>query len=110
MPASNVSAFLYCRLPIFWGSFSGAEEKPWFVYLLECNNGRLYAGITTDPEARFKRYRGPLWGGLLRKEGSTCGYIATSLAPHVRKGIVQRTVWACPDGWRKTTVIIVSFR
>lgn len=25
----------------------------WFLYLLECNNGAYYAGITNDVEARF---------------------------------------------------------
>ena len=28
-------------------------DKPWFLYLLECANGRYYAGITTDVAARF---------------------------------------------------------
>lgn len=28
--------------------------KPWFVYLLQCSNGHLYAGITTDVEKRLK--------------------------------------------------------
>lgn len=27
--------------------------KPWFVYLLRCSNGHLYAGITTDIEKRL---------------------------------------------------------
>lgn len=27
-------------------------ETRWFVYLLRCNDGSLYAGITTDLEAR----------------------------------------------------------
>ena len=34
-------------------------KKPvsrWFVYLLECNNGRLYTGITTDVKARFNKH------------------------------------------------------
>ena len=25
----------------------------WFLYLLECNNGAYYAGITNDVDARF---------------------------------------------------------
>ena len=31
--------------------------RPWFVYLLECHNGRLYAGVTVDLAARFARHR-----------------------------------------------------
>ena len=30
--------------------------KPWFLYLLECRNGRLYSGITTDLAARFAKH------------------------------------------------------
>ncbi len=25
----------------------------WFVYLIECNNGSIYTGITVDVEARY---------------------------------------------------------
>jgi putative endonuclease len=28
-------------------------QDAWFLYLLECNNGAYYAGITNDIEARF---------------------------------------------------------
>jgi len=28
----------------------------WFVYLLECANGRLYTGITNDLEKRFRKH------------------------------------------------------
>ncbi len=29
------------------------HNMPWFLYLLECNNGAYYAGITNDLQARF---------------------------------------------------------
>ncbi|MFY9287616.1 MAG: GIY-YIG nuclease family protein [Alphaproteobacteria bacterium] len=28
----------------------------WFVYMLECSDGRIYTGITTNLEARFQRH------------------------------------------------------
>jgi len=28
----------------------------WFVYLLECLNGKIYTGITTHVEARFNKH------------------------------------------------------
>ena len=31
--------------------------KPWYLYLLECKNGRLYTGITTDLAARFDQHK-----------------------------------------------------
>jgi len=32
---------------------TSALKDTWFLYLLECNNGAYYAGITNDLEARF---------------------------------------------------------
>jgi putative endonuclease len=32
---------------------SHAPEPTWYLYLIECRNGRLYAGIATDPQRRF---------------------------------------------------------
>ncbi|MGH8292584.1 MAG: GIY-YIG nuclease family protein [Gammaproteobacteria bacterium] len=34
-----------------------AAARHWFVYLLECRGGRLYAGITTDVERRLREHR-----------------------------------------------------
>ncbi len=28
----------------------------WYLYLIECTNGALYAGITTDVEARYRAH------------------------------------------------------
>jgi putative endonuclease len=33
------------------------SAKPWFLYLLECADGSIYTGITTDVEARFLAHR-----------------------------------------------------
>lgn len=33
------------------------ETTTWFVYLLECRGGRVYTGISTDPEARLRQHR-----------------------------------------------------
>ncbi|MBI5769106.1 MAG: GIY-YIG nuclease family protein [Verrucomicrobia bacterium] len=30
---------------------------PWFVYIIECENGSLYVGITEDLDSRFTRHR-----------------------------------------------------
>jgi putative endonuclease len=29
----------------------------WFLYLIECADGALYTGISTDVEARFQKHR-----------------------------------------------------
>lgn len=33
-----------------------AMSKPWFLYLIECRGGKLYAGITNDLEARYQAH------------------------------------------------------
>ena len=32
------------------------QASPWVLYLLECENGSYYAGITTDIERRFAEH------------------------------------------------------
>jgi len=31
---------------------------PWFVYLLECRDGSIYTGISTDVATRFEKHAG----------------------------------------------------
>lgn len=35
----------------------------WYVYLLECADGTLYCGVTTEPERRVAQHNGVLPGG-----------------------------------------------
>lgn len=35
---------------------SEVSSSTWLVYLLECDNGKLYCGITTDLGARFRKH------------------------------------------------------
>jgi putative endonuclease len=35
---------------------SAPSSQTWFVYLLECENGRLYTGITPDLTERFRKH------------------------------------------------------
>lgn len=32
-------------------------EQPWFLYVLECEGGRLYTGISPDVRARFDKHK-----------------------------------------------------
>ncbi len=33
-----------------------ALSRPWYLYILECVDGRLYTGITVDVDARYKAH------------------------------------------------------
>lgn len=37
--------------------------QAWFVYILECADGTLYTGCTTDVERRLRQHNGDLVGG-----------------------------------------------
>ena len=41
------------RLSSFKRARFNAVQESWFLYLLECNNGAYYAGITNNIAARF---------------------------------------------------------
>ena len=38
----------------------------WFVYILRCENGDLYTGVTIDPQRRFKEHRTGCGGRFTR--------------------------------------------
>lgn len=35
---------------------SSKPAEPWFLYVIECDDGRLYSGITNDLAARFDKH------------------------------------------------------
>lgn len=43
----------------------------YFVYILECKNGTLYTGITTDVQRRFKEHTEGKGGHYTRASGVT---------------------------------------
>lgn len=36
---------------------SGTDTAPWWLYLLACEDGRMYTGIALDVDARFQVHR-----------------------------------------------------
>lgn len=40
-----------------------SDIKNWFVYILSCNDGSLYTGITTELNRRLRQHNGELAGG-----------------------------------------------
>lgn len=43
----------------------------YFVYLLECTDGSIYTGITTDPKRRLKEHKEGKGGHYTRAHGAT---------------------------------------
>jgi len=39
------------------------RDAAWCIYLLECGDGTLYCGVTTDPARRLAEHNGELPGG-----------------------------------------------
>ncbi|MFQ5345793.1 MAG: GIY-YIG nuclease family protein [Mariprofundus sp.] len=42
------------------------ETTEWFLYMIRCNNGQLYTGISTDVERRFMEHQSGKGAKFLR--------------------------------------------
>ena len=45
------------------------QPNDWFLYMIRCNNGQLYTGITTDIERRFSEHTNGKGAKFLRGKG-----------------------------------------
>lgn len=52
----------------------------WYVYLLECRNGRLYTGITTDIDRRFAEHARGVGAAFTRRNPPKAMLAATPCA------------------------------
>lgn len=53
----------------------------WFVYMVRCDGGPLYTGITTDPERRMEEHRTGRGAAFFR----------------IHKPLEMRVIETCPD-------------
>ena len=56
-PRSWQATQLGRRFLEFEGGTESKGSLEWFVYILKMKDGRLYTGISSDPESRFARHR-----------------------------------------------------
>jgi len=47
-------------------------EKPWFVYILECQDGSFYTGVTNDLDKRMKAHAHGKGSKYVMKKGFKC--------------------------------------
>lgn len=45
------------------------ELKPWYVYIIECNDGTLYTGISNNVDKRLEKHTFDLGAKYTRKKG-----------------------------------------
>lgn len=50
--------------------YSGAMSSVYFVYILQCNDGTLYTGMTTDVQRRFREHKEGKGGNYTRTHGA----------------------------------------
>ncbi|ROH93533.1 GIY-YIG nuclease family protein [Stagnimonas aquatica] len=87
-------------------------ERPWWLYLLECRGGSLYAGISPDPQQRYRLHASGRGARYTRANPplrllAACAYpsrSAASVAEHWLKQQARaaKLAWAAdhpyPDG------------
>ena len=47
-------------------------EKAWFVYILECNDGSFYTGVTNDLDKRMRVHAEGKGSKYVRRKGFRC--------------------------------------
>lgn len=71
-------------------------QKTWYLYLLECQDGSIYTGITLDIKARFKRHKSGKGARYTRSHRPIC---VLAVAVFVNRASAQRAeylVKRCP--------------
>ncbi|MBT3397488.1 GIY-YIG nuclease family protein [archaeon] len=48
------------------------EEKAWFVYILECQDGSFYTGVTNDLDKRMKTHAEGKGSKYVNRKGFKC--------------------------------------
>jgi len=56
------------------------DERPWYVYLLQCKSNRVYTGATPDLEKRFNKHASGR-GALFTRINSPQRILAAKLFP-----------------------------
>ena len=56
-------------MPVESGIENAGEEKVWFIYMIRCNSGQLYTGISTDVARRFSEHEAGKGAKFLRGKG-----------------------------------------
>lgn len=77
-------------------------QKLWYLYILECQGGRLYTGITVNVEARFKAHASGRGAKFTRSyPPQRIAYVE----PHADRSTASRAEYAIkkltPDAKRK---------
>ncbi len=93
-------------------------DQCWYVYMIEAGDGRLYTGITTDPERRLREHRSASRGAkffngreaLAIRYLETCGSRSSALQrEHQIKSLKRKekldlaanmTAWTMSDSGR----------
>ena len=95
------------------GKPAAKPARPWVLYLLECKDGSLYAGVSPDPAARFElhcngggarytRSHPPLRILAAKKLAS---HSAALIAEHALKKLTRekKLDWALRNKWKPRT-------
>jgi putative endonuclease len=86
-----------------------AAARTWFVYIIECDDGSLYTGITVDLAARFEAHRAGRGARYMRLHpprrmlaAEACGDRAAASRAEYR---IKRLAPAAKRAWAATRVL-----
>ncbi|MES2970996.1 MAG: GIY-YIG nuclease family protein [Patescibacteria group bacterium] len=72
-------------------------NKPWYLYIAQAKTGRLYTGITTDPEKRLIRHNSGQGSRFAKQQGPfILAYVSDPIASKslARQREIQIKTWS----------------
>ena len=88
--------------------FVKAKSHPWFLYILECQGGSFYTGITTDIERRLKTHNDGKGARFTRSRRPVKVIYQESLSTRAQALIREYKIKALPRIKKQALVAAVS--
>jgi len=84
-----------------------AAPSPWLLYIIKTQSGKLYTGITTDLQRRWRQHIGELSGGakFFRSDPAAC---VVYREPHRDRTEASRREWHIKQLTRQQKLLLIS--
>ena len=79
----------------------------WYLYIVRCEDGSLYAGVTTNPDERVKRHNAGRGSIYVRSKG---GASLVYVEQHATKGLALRREYEIKSWRREKKLALIARR
>ena len=84
-----------------------APSPPWLLYIIKTRSGKLYTGITTDLERRWRQHVGELRGGAKFFRSDPAADLVYR-EPHLNRTEASRREWHIKQLTRQQKLLLIA--